>query len=229
MCLFSFRSGWSYFLSGGNWARFFSTILLNKRVVRSGVAWVSTRLVLVPRHSRSLVIPSVKSMTSRLSSYWATSLPVLTPNPMALFRPPDPNPNPNPDPNPNPNPNPNPDSGSSTSFNLPAFCDWASIVCDWIDWTKEEPEEEEITEEENINNRGIFDRKFETDFFLSGSCPPDYNFNFKTKYIAGSYTADLSWLCMFFTAIGYPLVFASHCIGAWIFYEIATRRANLGN
>lgn len=24
--------------------------------------------------------------------------------------------------------------------NIPAFCDWARVVCDWINWTKEEPE-----------------------------------------------------------------------------------------
>lgn len=42
----------------------------------------------------------------------------------------------------------NPDgsqSGSSMSMQFPAFCDWASVVCDFIDWVKDDtqlPEEE---------------------------------------------------------------------------------------
>lgn len=143
---------------------------------------------------------------------------------------PNPNPNPNPDPGttPTPNPNPNPNNGSTTIFELPPFCDYAAIVCDWIDWTKEKPEEEEPEEEEQINDKGIFDRKFDIKFDFEKNCPPDYVFNFETKYIAGSYRFTFNWLCIFFNGIGYPLVFLSHCLGAWIFYEIAVRRGNQG-
>ncbi|MGL3693796.1 hypothetical protein [Acinetobacter sp. LA-1] len=143
---------------------------------------------------------------------------------------PNPNPNPNPDPGttPTPNPNPNPNNGSTTIFELPPFCDYAAIVCDWIDWTKEKPEEEEPEEEEQINDKGIFDREFDIKFDFEKNCPPDYVFNFETKYIAGSYRFTFNWLCIFFNGIGYPLVFLSHCLGAWIFYEIAVRRGNQG-
>lgn len=143
---------------------------------------------------------------------------------------PNPNPNPNPDPGttPTPNPNPNPNNGSTTTFELPPFCDYASIVCDWIDWTKEKPEEEEPEEEEQINDKGIFDREFDIKFDFEKNCPPDYVFNFETKYIAGSYRFTFNWLCIFFNGIGYPLVFLSHFLGAWIFYEIAVRRGNQG-
>jgi len=141
-----------------------------------------------------------------------------------------PNPNPNPDPGttPTPNSNPNPNNGSTTTFELPPFCDYAAIVCDWIDWTKEKPEEEEPEEEEQINDKGIFDREFDIKFDFEKNCPPDYVFNFETKYIAGSYRFTFNWLCIFFNGIGYPLVFLSHCLGAWIFYEVAVRRGNQG-
>jgi hypothetical protein len=141
---------------------------------------------------------------------------------------PDPNQNPNPDPGTTPTPNPNPNTGSTTTFELPPFCDYAAIVCDWIDWTKEEPEEEEPEEEEEINDKGIFDRKFDINFDFKKNCPPDYVFAFETKYIAGSYNFTFNWLCIFFNGIGYPLVFLSHCLGAWIFYEVAVRRGNQG-
>lgn len=132
-----------------------------------------------------------------------------------------------PNPNYNPNPNPSNDTGSSFKFELPAFCDYASIVCDWIDWTKEKPDEEEKEEEEDINDRGIFDREFDINFFIPSSCPPDYTFRIDAhKNLTGTFNVSFSWLCMFFGSISYALIFASHCLGAWIFYEIAIKRNN---
>lgn len=125
---------------------------------------------------------------------------------------------------PNPNYNPDADTGSTTSFSLPAFCSWASVVCEWLDWTKEMPEDEEQKEEENINDRGIFNRELDTDFNLEGSCPPDFTFQMTNKYFAGSYTIPLNWLCISFTFIGYALIFLSNCIGMWILYETVTRK-----
>lgn len=132
-----------------------------------------------------------------------------------------------PNPNYNPNPNPSNDTGSSFKFELPAFCDYASIVCDWIDWTKEKPDEEEKEEEEDIKDRGIFDREFDINFFIPSSCPPDYTFSIQAhKNLTGTFNVSFSWLCMFFGSISYALIFASHCLGAWIFYEIAIKRNN---
>lgn len=125
---------------------------------------------------------------------------------------------------PNPSYNPDADTGSTTSFSLPAFCNWASVVCEWLDWTKEMPEDEEQKEEENINDRGIFNRELDTDFNLEGSCPSDFTFQMTNKYFAGSYTIPLNWLCISFTFIGYALIFLSNCIGMWILYETVTRK-----
>lgn len=115
-------------------------------------------------------------------------------------------------------------TSSSGSFEFPAFCDWAGIVCEWIDWTKQPPEEEEKEQPEPPSDQGIFDWSFDTDFNLSGQCPPDFSFTWTNKYFAGTHTISLNWLCIIFTFLGYPLVFLSHCIGIWILYEVASRK-----
>lgn len=137
---------------------------------------------------------------------------------------PDPTPNPNPNPDPNPSPDPNPNTGSTTTFELPPFCVYAAIVCDWIEWTKEKPEEEESEEEEDINDKGIFDRTFDLDFSLGGQCPPNLSWSMNNKYLSKTFEIDLSWACMFFTAIGYALLFLSNCIGIWVMYETVVRK-----
>lgn len=111
------------------------------------------------------------------------------------------------------------------NFKFPPFCDYAAKLCDWLEWTKEEPEKEEKTEEQNINDRGIFDRKFDLDFKLGGECPPNMSWTFsKNKVLVDTFEIDLKWACMFFTAIGYALIFASNCAGIWIMYEAAVRK-----
>ncbi|WEI14003.1 hypothetical protein PX668_01430 [Acinetobacter soli] len=119
-------------------------------------------------------------------------------------------------------------SKSSTNFELPAFCDWASAVCEWFDWTKETPDDTTETDQPDIDDQGIFTRKFDTVFSLSKDCPADIPFNLDTQYLKVSNTISLKWLCIIFTALGYPLVFASNCIGIWILYEAVIRRQKAG-
>lgn len=119
-------------------------------------------------------------------------------------------------------------SKSSTNFELPAFCDWASAVCEWFDWTKETPDDTTETDQPDIDDQGIFTRTFDTAFSLSKDCPADIPFNLDTQYLKVSNTISLKWLCIIFTALGYPLVFASNCIGIWILYEAVIRRQKAG-
>lgn len=63
------------------------------------------------------------------------------------------------------------DSGSSTPLELPQFCTWAGIVCDWIGWTQEEPPELPV-----MNYDGLFHEISipEETFVITGgaaSCP----------------------------------------------------------
>lgn len=136
-------------------------------------------------------------------------------------------------------------SNSTSNFQLPAFCDWAADNCewhqedkkhqadqktfwdkvtDWFDWTKESPDDQSDTDQPDIDDQGIFSRTFDTVFSLSKECPPDIPFNLDTQYLKGSYQISLRWLCIIFTSLGYPLVFASHCIGIWILYEAVIRK-----
>ncbi len=100
---------------------------------------------------------------------------------------------------------------------------WQTVK-DWFDWTKEPLEEEPDTEEPEINDQGIFDRTFDYVFSLSDQCPADIPFELNTKYLSGSFTISLRWLCIIFTVLGYPLVLVSHCIGMWILYETVVRK-----
>lgn len=118
-------------------------------------------------------------------------------------------------------------TGSTTttgSSSWPALCDYALKFCEWMDWTQE-PVDEDQTEKPNPpSDQGIFDWSFNTDFNLGGQCPADLSFTWTGKYFAGTHTISLQWLCLIFTFLGYPLVFLSHCIGVWIFYEVASRK-----
>lgn len=142
------------------------------------------------------------------------------------------NPNPNPDPgtdpnpNPNPTPNPNPNNGSSTSFNLPAFCDWASIVCGWIDWTKEEPELE--GEKLDIKEQDITDYKYEDHVEWGSSCPffeKTENLNMGVGVIKVKY--NLSFFCDFGHSAKSTIVAIGH-LGALIFLMIGIRSGASG-
>lgn len=118
----------------------------------------------------------------------------------------------------------NSSTSDKTEFKLPAFCDYAAKLCDWLDWTQDDPQMDEQQEPEVPSDQGIFSRTFDFNFNFSGQCPPNYTFVMNTQYFGGQKTFDLSWLCMIFTFLGYPLVFLSHCLGFWIFYEVASRK-----
>lgn len=60
----------------------------------------------------------------------------------------------------------------------PGFCDWATVVCDWIEWTKEEPED---LEPEVIPVDQIDLNSFKKDYHSGlggGSCPAAKSFSF---------------------------------------------------
>ena len=97
-------------------------------------------------------------------------------------------------------------------------------VTDFFDWVKEEPEKDNEQEQPDIDDKGIFSKTFDYVFSLSKQCPPDIPINFETKFFSGSFVFSLKWLCMIFTFLGYPLVFASHCTGVWILYEAVIRK-----
>lgn len=95
---------------------------------------------------------------------------------------------------------------------------------EWFDWTKEQPEELEETQQPEVDDQGIFTKTFDTAFSLSKQCPPDIPINFQSTYLTGSYTFSMNWLCIIFSFMAYPLVFLSHCLGMWILYEAVIQK-----
>lgn len=68
-----------------------------------------------------------------------------------------------------PTPNPSPNNGSTTNFELPAFCNYAAKLCDWLDWTQEDKELEEAEKEEPEElDLGTIDKNR---FSANGQCP----------------------------------------------------------
>lgn len=64
------------------------------------------------------------------------------------------------------------ETSTSGGFQFPPFCDWAAVVCDWLDWTQEEPE---LPEEDSDIPSELLPIAF-TPFQLvnfDATCPPD--------------------------------------------------------
>lgn len=83
---------------------------------------------------------------------------------------PDPEPEPEPDPDPDGSGNPNPEP--EPSFELPEFCDWAVVVCDFIEWYQEEPDNSDT----EIDLPEPDTEDVDTDIDFGGSCPDDFGF-----------------------------------------------------
>ncbi|WP_228254460.1 virulence factor TspB C-terminal domain-related protein [Acinetobacter johnsonii] len=116
-------------------------------------------------------------------------------------------------------------TGTSTgSLELPAFCDWAGIVCDWINWTKEEPDEPEqpkpVFEEINVPFTPFSIAKF------NAQCPPDENLSLNLMGQEMSFVFPMKPFCDFFSGIK-PFVIA--LASFWAVKLIGNASFNSGN
>lgn len=68
------------------------------------------------------------------------------------------------------------ETSTSGGFQFPKFCDWAAVVCDWIEWTKEPPEEEK---ELDVPVSEIDKQDIKKDLITvaASACPPDQRFD----------------------------------------------------
>ena len=120
----------------------------------------------------------------------------------------------------------NPDGSTTTTGTMaqewPAFCDWAGIVCEFIDWVKEDEQIQE-DEPEEIDD-SIFDREFDIEFNMGAACPPNpiWKFDFVGQH--WSKEIDITSVCDFFKYLGYAIVFASNITALWIVYAAVTVR-----
>jgi hypothetical protein len=76
----------------------------------------------------------------------------------------------------------------SISLELPAFCSWASIVCDWYEWTTAEPEMPELPD---LPIQDLTAEDFEQDYNTglgAGSCPSSSTSSFMGTDITFEWT-----------------------------------------
>ena len=116
-------------------------------------------------------------------------------------------------------------TGTSTgSLELPAFCDWAAIVCDWIGWTKEQPDEPEelkpVFEEINVPFTPFSIANF------NAQCPPDEQLSLTLMEQEMSFVFPMKPFCDFFSGIK-PFVIA--LASFWAVKLIGNASFNSGN
>jgi len=75
----------------------------------------------------------------------------------------------------------------TASSQWPGFCEWAPVVCDWIDWTQEMPEDMQ-PEDFPVETLTVDDLRKDYDSGLgSGSCPSPVTTDFMGSQIVFSY------------------------------------------
>lgn len=88
-----------------------------------------------------------------------------------------------------PSPNPSSNTGSTTNFELPAFCNYAAKLCDWLDWTQDDKELEEAEKEEPEElDLGTIDKNR---FRANGQCPAPIQVNESVRSLGKSVDFDL--------------------------------------
>jgi hypothetical protein len=94
-----------------------------------------------------------------------------------------------------PTPEPDPSTEEKTrpdAADWPLFCEWAPVICDWLDWTKEMPEEME-PDELPVDEITIADLKKDyTPGLGGGSCPAPVTFQYAGQSMQFKYD-DACW------------------------------------
>lgn len=110
---------------------------------------------------------------------------------------------------------PNPETGEK-SFSLPAFCNWATAVCDYFEWAKQEPELEK--EEIEIQEPKEFDNSVFTKdrFQVSRQCPAPEQHTITLSGVSVSFSFDMTPLCTVLEMARPALVACSYLYAAYI-------------
>jgi hypothetical protein len=119
----------------------------------------------------------------------------------------------------------NPDGSTTTTgttaTNWPNFCDWAGVVCEFIDWVKEDPEVEDELElpEEELEKQEI-----DKDLLnVSGhSCPNALQINFKDLPFNMTFnkSIDIQPFCNTIEPLKYVLQLITICLCAFMFLRL---------
>lgn len=106
--------------------------------------------------------------------------------------------------------------GAPPAGEWPGFCDWATVVCEWLDWTQEEPPPDvdlpQVIDDDFYNEKTIS--------FGAKSCPPDYEINL-TPFLETTVGVSFQPLCDFAGLIYYMVMAASYIFAAYISIGVA--------
>lgn len=122
--------------------------------------------------------------------------------------------------------NENKPQDESKPFELPAFCDWASKVCEFIDWVNQEPPETkkpevgEITEDD-IDWRQYAERKWLN--FGNAQCPQDVRIPVQWMTVQQDIVISYVPFCKFATMIK-PAVILGAYISALMIISVGRQR-----
>lgn len=98
----------------------------------------------------------------------------------------------------------------------PGFCDWATVVCDWLLWTQEDPPPEQ-------DLPSVLDEDFGEEKIISFGakvCPPDYQISL-APFLSEPVGVSFQPLCDFAALIYYMVMAASYIIAAYISIGVA--------
>ncbi|WP_152878558.1 virulence factor TspB C-terminal domain-related protein [Acinetobacter guerrae] len=97
---------------------------------------------------------------------------------------------------------PDPETGAN-SFSLPAFCSWATAVCDVIDWVKkDEPSDNELDIDQNTETEPDSSINFST------ACPAKIPLTFQWNGGTLDFSFDFTMWCEAISTFVYPIVVA---------------------
>lgn len=107
-------------------------------------------------------------------------------------------------------------TGGGSAGDWPRFCDWATVVCDWLNWTQEDPPPEEdlpvVVDDDFYEEKRIS--------FGSKSCPPPHEVNL-APFLETTVGVSFQPLCDFAGLIYYMVMAASYIIAAYISIGVA--------
>ncbi len=100
-------------------------------------------------------------------------------------------------------------STSGPSLGLPAFCSWAGVVCDFITWMENKPQQQ--TPPQLPVNPAPASSSWSSGLG-GGACPAPYTFSFNNQ----NFSLDMTPMCDLMTDIRYLMLAACALIAAFI-------------
>lgn len=101
---------------------------------------------------------------------------------------------------------------SDSPFELPSFCSWALVVCDWLKWTQELPPEEPDLSS-IISDTGDLEREKDISFGIK-SCPADIPLNI--GIINQTVMLSFNWFCELAGILYFMVMASSYVYAAYI-------------